>query len=179
MVEQDGVAGSDAAEPFQRQVVDAGVGLAEPDLAGVDDGVEEGVDVDTGAPERRDLLEVVGDDGRPVTPAAEVGDAVEHALAQLDGLEMGHHRGELERPAPRRALLPGPLAQFGEGALAALEPVERMVLRVVGADEQRGHLGRLRAGGGRDRLEHRAHGCRDDAAEVEQDGLHRRSDGTR
>src|SRR5205823_5643116 len=65
VVEEDGVAGSDAAEALQREVVDAGVGFADADLAGADHGVEQAVEVEAVAPVGVELLEVVADHGGP------------------------------------------------------------------------------------------------------------------
>ena len=160
-------------------MVDAGVGLADADGAGVDDGVEQSVVIQLLLPDRAELPGVVGHQRGAVAPPAQVGDPLEDLGAELERRHVLEDLPQVEPPAAAVPLLGRPPAELGEGQLAALDLVPGMVAVLVAADEQRRQLVGLGPAVGGDGREHRLHRLGQHAPVVEEHRLHGRRAGTR
>ena len=97
VVEEDGTGRRDVAQLLEREEVDAGVGLAHPDAARVDDHVEEVVEGEHLAPRVGRLAHVVGDERGAVAVGPQGEHLGDHVVADVGVGEEAAELIEVER----------------------------------------------------------------------------------
>ncbi len=159
-------------QSVEGETEDGRIGLAYPLGAGVDDEVEQLVDGQERPPAGGGLSDVVGDDGGMDAASTHREDALDHVVVDRDAIVESAELREVEFDAGGLGQLEHFGKVLGQADLAPFHAMPRMVgVGAVVAEHDGEHLVLGQASAGADRRQRGPRRRRDDAVEIEEDGV--------